>query len=305
MSKKLFPIIMSNKKGGIMNNEAEIIANKTINNSTNTTSKYTCKTTDKRTNKITDKSTIKPIAKNLKKTSRHNSKKTSKSRNYDANKYSTTKDIAQETKIILENYDNKNQHIDISKNLPTLLDTTHLPGPLCMKKLSKFGAFERLSIRSGFAHSTAKSIEGRCKILKKLIPRDSAACMFTASWIWLGGTIPNILDVISGSHYRVVPHDHPLRVFRRKLLKREQKVIKDLRITSPARTICDIALTPSKNIYDEIRKKDTIFNLIQEYGTSFKECEKIINSNPHFPGAQKAKDWLKNVIEQEDIFYEY
>ena len=174
-----------------------------------------------------------------------------------------------------------------------------------MKKLSKFGAFERLSIRSGFAHSTAKTIEGRCKILKKLIPRDSAACMFTASWIWLGGTIPNILDVISGSHYRVVPHDHPLRVFRRKLLKREQKVIKDLRITSPARTICDIALTPSKNIYDEIRKKDTIFNLIQEYDTSFKECEKIINSNPHFPGAQKAKDWLKNVIEQEDIFYEY
>lgn len=251
--------------------------------------------------KRTDKPTIKPIAKNLKKTSRQ----TSKSRNYDANKYSTTKDIAQETKIILENYDNKNQHIDISKNLPTLLDTTHLPGPLCMKKLSKFGAFERLSIRSGFAHSTAKSIEGRCKILKKLIPRDSAACMFTASWIWLGGTIPNILDIISGSHYRVVPHDHPLRVFRRKLLKREQKVIKDLRITSPARTICDIALTPSKNIYDEIRKKDTIFNLIQEYGTSFKECEKIINSNPHFPGAQKAKDWLKNVIEQEDIFYEY
>lgn len=115
-----------------MNNEAEIIANKTINNSTNTTSKYTCKTTDKRTNKRTDKPTIKPIAKNLKKTSRQ----TSKSRNYDANKYSTTKDIAQETKIILENYDNKNQHIDISKNLPTLLDTTHLPGPLCMKKLS-------------------------------------------------------------------------------------------------------------------------------------------------------------------------
>lgn len=280
-----------------MNNEVEIIANKTINNSTNTTSKYTCKTTNKRTNKITDKSTIKPIAKNL--------KSTSKSRNYDSNKYSTAKDIAQETKIILENYDNKNQHIDISKNLPTLLDTTHLPGPLCMKKLSKFGAFERLSIRSGFAHSTAKTIEGRCKILKKLIPRDSAACMFTASWIWLGGTIPNILDVISGSHYRVVPHDHPLRVFRRKLLKREQKVIKDLRITSPARTICDIALTPSKNIYDEIRKKDTIFNLIQEYETSFKECEKIINSNPHFPGAQKAKDWLRNVIEQEDIFYEY
>ena len=194
-----------------MNNEVEIIANKTINNSANDTSKYTRKTTDKRTNKRTDKSTINPIAKNLKKTSRHNSKNisksTSKSRNYDASKYSTTKDIAQETKIILENYDNKNQHIDISKNLPTLLDTTHLPGPLCMKKLSKFGAFERLSIRSGFAHSTAKTIEGRCKILKKLIPRDSAACMFTASWIWLGGTIPNILDVISGSHYRVVPHD--------------------------------------------------------------------------------------------------
>ena len=163
-----------------MNNEAEIIANKTINNSTNATNKYTCKTTDKRTNKRTDKPTIKPIAKNLQKTSRHNSKNTSKSRNYDANKYSTTKDIAQETKIILENYDNKNQHIDISKNLPTLLDTTHLPGPLCMKKLSKFGAFERLSIRSGFAHSTAKTIEGRCKILKKLIPRDSEACMFKA-----------------------------------------------------------------------------------------------------------------------------
>lgn len=191
-----------------------------------------------------------------------------------------------------------------NKDLPVLMDTTHLPGPLSMKKLSKFGAFDRLSIRSGFAHSTAQSLEGRCDVLKKLLPYGSVACMFTASWIWLGGKIPNVFEIISNSHYRVRPHDHTLQVFRRKILKIEQKVIKDLHVTSPARTICDIALTPSKNIYEEMRRVDTVCALAQKYNTSFKECEKIIDNNPYFPGSFKAKNWIIENIEQKDIFDE-
>ena len=171
-------------------------------------------------------------------------------KNYKVSKISKINKISKDEEPILFSEQKNN-------DLPLLIDTKHLPGPLSMKKLCNYGAFNNLSIRSGFAQSTAKTPEGRCAVLKKLLPSGTVACAFTASWIWLGGKIPNILEIISNSHYRIKPHDHQLQVFRRKLLKKEQRMIKDLRVTSVARTICDIALTPSKNIYDEMRRVDT------------------------------------------------
>ena len=214
------------------------------------------------------------------------------------NKINKTSKINKDEELILFSEQENN-------DLPLLIDTKHLPGPLSMKQLCNYGAFNNLSIRSGFAQSTAKTPEGRCAVLKKLLPSGTVACAFTASWIWLGGKIPNILEIISNSHYRIKPHDHQLQVFRRKLLKKEQRMIKDLRVTSVARTICDIALTPSKNIYDEMRRVDTVCELVQKYNTSFKDCEKIIDSNPYFPGAAKAKEWIKYIIDKEDILYDY
>lgn len=210
-----------------------------------------------------------------------------------------------------ENYKNyKNEEMILfsekqNEELPILIDTKHLPGPLSMKKLCNFGAFNNVSIRTGFTQSTAKTPEGRCNVLKNLLPNGTVACAFTASWIWLGGKIPNILEIISKSHYRIKPYNHRLQVFRRKLMKKEQRVIKDLHVTSPARTICDIALTPSKNIYEEIRRVDTVCELAQKYNTSFKDCEKIIDSNPYFPGAAKAKEWIKYIIDKDDVLYDY
>lgn len=219
-------------------------------------------------------------------------------KNYKVSKISKINKISKDEEPILFSEQKNN-------DLPLLIDTKHLPGPLSMKKLCNYGAFNNLSIRSGFAQSTAKTPEGRCAVLKKLLPSGTVACAFTASWIWLGGKIPNILEIISNSHYRIQPHDHQLQVFRRKLLKKEQRMIKDLRVTSVARTICDIALTPSKNIYDEMRRVDTVCELVQKYNTSFKDCEKIIDSNPYFPGAAKAKEWIKYIIDKEDILYDY
>ncbi len=219
-------------------------------------------------------------------------------KNYKVSKISKINKISKDEEPILFSEQKNN-------DLPLLIDTKHLPGPLSMKKLCNYGAFNNLSIRSGFAQSTAKTPEGRCAVLKKLLPSGTVACAFTASWIWLGGKIPNILEIISNSHYRIKPHDHQLQVFRRKLLKKEQRMIKDLRVTSVARTICDIALTPSKNIYDEMRRVDTVCELVQKYNTSFKDCEKIIDSNPYFPGATKAKEWIKYIIDKEDILYDY
>ena len=53
-----------------------------------------------------------------------------------------------------------------------------------------------------------------------------------------------------------------------------------------------------------MRRVDTVCALAQKYNTSFKECEKIIDNNPYFPGSFKAKNWIIENIEQKDIFGE-
>ena len=56
-----------------------------------------------------------------------------------------------------------------NEEFPPLLDNNHLPGPMCMKKLSKFGIFNRLTSNTGYSHKTAISMCGRSNIVNDLI----------------------------------------------------------------------------------------------------------------------------------------
>ena len=101
-------------------------------------------------------------------------------------------------------------------------------------------------------------------IALKLIPFGTIACALTAAWVWLGGTFPRTVDVISSSHYRADSHGRKIRVFNRKTAPEHVIQVGNLRITTPMRTACDIALlTPGElNEHDAC---DVLCALFEEY----------------------------------------
>lgn len=191
---------------------------------------------------------------------------------------------------------------DVNKSsnneFPTLLGNSQLPGPMCMKKLSQLGVFNQLSAQSGYTQSLALSTKGRGKIISNLIPEESIVCSFTAAWVWLGGTFPVNIDIINYSNCRKKPHDHTIRSFRRQLSDEDYVVIGDVRVTTPERTICDLAYTPSENEYYEPYRKNVAHSLIERYCIDLNNCIRILNANPYFPGSVRAREWIHHLKEE-------
>lgn len=185
-----------------------------------------------------------------------------------------------------------------NEEFPPLLDNNHLPGPMCMKKLSKFGIFNRLTSNTGYSHKTAISMCGRSNIVNDLIPSESVACLFTAAWVWLGGNFPENIDVIDYGHYRRKPHGHTIRSFRRKLNEKDYVTLGKTRITTPERTICDLAYTQGDNENYELYRKSIANLLISHYRVDLHECRRIIDSNPYFPGSARARTWLNDIANE-------
>ena len=87
-----------------------------------------------------------------------------------------------------------------------LLTHKDLPGPLSMARLTHFGTLHSLDQTNAYSAEHADTLYGRAMIALKLIPFGTIACALTAAWVWLGGTFPRTVDVISSSHYRADSH---------------------------------------------------------------------------------------------------
>ncbi|KXI16805.1 hypothetical protein [Gardnerella vaginalis] len=185
---------------------------------------------------------------------------------------------------------------EINQNLPIILDTSHLPGPLCMNRLKNLGIFDQLDTQSGFLRKESSTIEGRSKIVKKLLPSNSIACLYTASWIWLGGQFPDSLDILSNGHYRRRPYGHPIHVYTRKIIDNDYVKIGDLFVTTPTRTICDIALTKTESDSENTIRFNTIRTIMENYTINIYDCAKILQDNHHFPSSVAARAWMENII---------
>lgn len=181
---------------------------------------------------------------------------------------------------------------------PELLDDNHLPGPMCMKKLSQIGVFNRLDLNAGYSNKAAISTQGRSNIVSNLIPTESIACLFTAAWVWIGGNFPENIDVIDYGHRRKKPHGHAIRAFRRHLNNEEYVILGKIRITTPERTICDLAYTPSENEEYEPYRKDIAHLLISKYSIDLRKCKHTIDGNPYFPGSIHARNWIRNIAKE-------
>lgn len=181
------------------------------------------------------------------------------------------------------------------EEFPPLLDNNHLPGPMCMKKLSKIGVLNQLTLNTGYSHKTATSTQGRSSIVSNFITTESIACLFTAAWVWVGGNFPENIDVIDYRHLRRKPHGRTIRSFRRHLSNEEFVVLGKIRITTPERTICDLAYTPSNSEKYELYRKDIAQLLISRYCIDLHKCKQIIDNNPYFPGSIHARNWLHDI----------
>ncbi|MBW3078486.1 hypothetical protein [Bifidobacterium simiiventris] len=166
-----------------------------------------------------------------------------------------------------------------------LLTERDLPGPLSLNMLIANGSLSRLDSSSGYQRSHATTLYGRATILADMVPRNATVCALTAAWVWLGGTFPNTVDVISRSHYRAAAHSRKIRVFNRKSPPEHLIQIGETRVTTPARTVCDLSLLP----VDEPDCGATISDLMTEYRVTADDCLHILDRNPFWPRASAAR----------------
>lgn len=212
----------------------------------------------------------------------------------------TNKNINKNTN---KNYDSC-EAFEENDDFPALLNIDYLPGPMCMNRLSQSGIFNHLSPQAGYSQKTSTSAKGRSDIVSDLIPKESTACLFTAAWVWLGGKFPENIDIINYGHCRKKPHGHSIRSFRRQLSDEDYVILGKTRVTTPERTICDLAYTPSDNKNYEPYRKEIAILLICNYCVDLRKCKSIIDRNPYFPGSVHARKWLEDITKETSNLWE-
>lgn len=177
-----------------------------------------------------------------------------------------------------------------------LLNDRDLPGPLSLNSLAGYGTLRRLDNVSGYRAAHADTLYGRSTILTGMVPRNATVCATTAAWLWLGGTFPGTVDVISRSHYRAAVHERSIRVFNRKSPPEHLIRVGDTRVTTPVRTVCDLALLPETQDGNESIGR-MIAELMAEYQVTPADCLDILNLNPFWPRASTARAMFEGMNE--------
>ena len=175
-----------------------------------------------------------------------------------------------------------------------VLGDRELPGPLSLGALSGYGAIQRLDNANGYRRERADTLYGRSTIMAGVAPRNTTVCARSAAWLWMGGEFPQIVDVISRSHYRMPVHDRRIRVFNRKCPADQMTAVGEIRATTPVRTVCDLAMLPEKEDRDE-RIDELIGDLMNRYRVTPDDCLAILNDNPFWPRSAAARDMFRSL----------
>lgn len=175
-----------------------------------------------------------------------------------------------------------------------LVGNRDLPGPLSMNRLSGYGAVHQLDDVNGYLAEYSETLFGRGMIMGNIVPRNTVACLTTAAWVWLSGAFPDTISVVSASHYRVPIYGRTVTTIYRKMPEGHVSQIAGLKLTSPTRTTCDIALQTNKEIPCRERS-ELVCSLIQEYHVDPSECLDIIANNRHWLNTSQARRLLKSV----------
>ncbi|KFI64251.1 hypothetical protein [Bifidobacterium cuniculi] len=163
-----------------------------------------------------------------------------------------------------------------------------LPGPLSMHRLVLEGILVRLDDTQAYTTRDAGTLAGRTAIIRELLPPGIPACGRTAAWVWAGGDFPQVLDVLSRSHFRAPVAGRRIHTLSRRVPSEQLTALGDLQLTTPARTACDLALFP----YDEIIRQqlhETMVTVMQQCHVDVRDCLKILDGCPHLHTARQAR----------------
>lgn len=189
--------------------------------------------------------------------------------------------------------------------VPPVVSMNNLPGPLSLNRLAALGSLHKLDASSGYWSEHADTLYGRAMIIASIAPFGTAACMRTATWVWLGGEeFPNTVDVLSNSHFRSTAAGRRVRVFRRSVAADEMMSLGDLRITSPTRTACDLAMSADEAPPSVINA--LACSLMVTYHFSPDDCLRIIARNRHHKYAAQARIFFEAMRRElpESLFVE-
>lgn len=182
----------------------------------------------------------------------------------------------------------------VNHTMPMLMSNRDLPGPLSMNRLDDFGAVRRLDDINAYLAEYSDTLFGRGIIMTKVAPSQSIACGRSALWVWMGGAFPNAIDIISASHFRSMAYGRPIKTYDRNVPEGQISSIAGLKVTSPTRTACDIALMSPASIPDK-RRAELVCAIVQEYHIDPAECLGILEKNHFWPNVPQARQFFKAV----------
>lgn len=187
--------------------------------------------------------------------------------------------------------------------VPIVLDDTDFPGPLSHRRLTAMGTVTALDEASGFWSEYASSLYGRAQITAKLTPFGAISCALSAAWVWLGGAMPDTVDVLSDSHFRTPTHGHRIRVFNRRPPAGQVRHIGDLQVTAPPRTVVDLALIregEADRVVPVVGRM--IDDLMSTYHVAPADCLDILDVNPRLRHGKAARLLFQSMLAYPDAF---
>ena len=178
--------------------------------------------------------------------------------------------------------------------LEPIITSQELPGPLGIASLAKMGAIKRLDDNANYLADQAVSVQGRAAIVNTMMPANAVACLTLALWVWIGGLFPNSLTVVSHSHFRTAVHGRPIRVLDRRLPSAACARLGSLWLTSPERTVCDLACA-GESLLGGIDPVTAIIDLMEEYELTAETCLNILHANTRWPGHAHGVETLQRI----------
>lgn len=163
-----------------------------------------------------------------------------------------------------------------------LIKIADLPGRLCVERLVCAGVLSKLDSSTYYPTHFNNSIVLRAQIVQNVIPYGSIASGWIAAWVWLGGNFPGSIDVTSSTHYHSILFGRNVRSTSRKLHSSSIVQFPHVLVTTPLRTMCDIARSDVRNV-DIHTIERTLHQLACEYDITEHACIELMRTNTRQP----------------------
>lgn len=178
-----------------------------------------------------------------------------------------------------------------------IIRTCRLPGPMCVTRITDYGVLHNFDDISAYLGEHSDTPDGRGLICRHASPMNVVACASLAAWIWVGGDFPSTIDVVSDAHYRSPAHGRRIRPFNRQIDSQYIITVGGMRVTSPARTACDLALVQIDASDEQLEVGGTIRCLMNRYSFGMAECLAIFNTDSrHWPNIRQARELLTAAV---------